>query len=120
MMPFGEEWYFGRGNGPVRLFDRETGRRVRPVLIDAGTGQAIDARRLYAGPGPAFPKVEGVRREWFREYYLRRGRSSRLPGRTEPAPGTRAAAGGSERLTWELEHRRRRRSLADGTRSSQP
>jgi DNA-binding HxlR family transcriptional regulator len=92
MMPFGEEWYFGRGNEPVRLFDRETGRRVRPVLIDAATGQAIDARRLYAGPGPAFPKVEGVRRERFREYYLRRGRSSRPPGRVERPLGTRAAA----------------------------
>ena len=76
MMAFGEAWYFHRGKEPVWLFSRETGQRVHPVLVDAGTGEPIDPRRLYAGPGPSFPKVERIRRERFRDFYERRARRS--------------------------------------------
>lgn len=72
LMAFGEAWSFGRENEPVRLFSRETGRRVRPELVDAESGDPIDVRRLYAGPGPSFPRAERVRRERFAEYYQRR------------------------------------------------
>jgi DNA-binding HxlR family transcriptional regulator len=72
MMPFGEAWYFGRGREPIRLFSRDTGQRVRPALVDAETGEPIDVRRLYAGPGPSFPRAGKVRQERFAEYYGRR------------------------------------------------
>ncbi|MEM9291087.1 MAG: helix-turn-helix domain-containing protein [Acidobacteriota bacterium] len=72
MMPFGEEWLFEEDE-PIRLYDRETDRRVRPVLVDAETGEPIDPRQLYPGPGPAFPADTDVRRERFVEYFERRG-----------------------------------------------
>ena len=71
MMPFGEAWFFGDKREPIRLYDRRTGRRVRPQLVDAETGEPIDPRELYAGPGPSFPPSEEVRRERFVEFYSR-------------------------------------------------
>jgi DNA-binding HxlR family transcriptional regulator len=71
MMTFGEAWYFGRGSEPIWLFDRDTGRRVQPALVDAETQEPIDVRRLYAGPGPSFPRSEGVRQARFPEFYKR-------------------------------------------------
>ncbi|NNE17796.1 MAG: helix-turn-helix transcriptional regulator [Myxococcales bacterium] len=71
-MPFGDEWMFGEGREPIRIYDRETHQRVRPVVVDANTGEPIDPRQLYAGPGPAFPPVDDVRRRRFVEYYERR------------------------------------------------
>ena len=72
MMPFGERWMFERGREPIRLYDRETGRRVRPLLVDADTGQPIDARNLYAGPGPAFPRSHQIRKSRFKEHFERK------------------------------------------------
>jgi hypothetical protein len=69
MMPFGERWLFGTEGEPVRLYDRETGRRVHPVVVDRESGEPLDPRRLVAGPGPSFPSDEGVRRERFSDYY---------------------------------------------------
>jgi DNA-binding HxlR family transcriptional regulator len=77
MMHFGETWYFGPGKEPVWLLDRETGRRVRPVIVDAETGVTIDVRRLYAAPGPGFPQPEHVRRERFQEHFLRQTAAGR-------------------------------------------
>lgn len=71
MMPFGEDWLF-EDDEPIRLYDRETDRRVHPVLVDRETGEPIDPRRIYAGPGPAFPADGEVRRERFEEYFGRR------------------------------------------------
>ena len=72
MMPFGEDWLFGEEGEPIRLYDRRNDRQVRPLLIDADTGEPIDPREIYAGPGPAFPAVEHIRRERFTEFYGRR------------------------------------------------
>ena len=72
IMPFGEAWFFGEEGEPIRLYDRRTDRRVRPVVVDAETGQAIDPREVYAGPGPSFPDEEGIRHDRFSEYYERR------------------------------------------------
>ena len=71
MMPFGEAWFF-EGDEPICLYDRRTGSRVRPLVVDAKTREPIDPRDLYAGPGPAFPDSDSVRRERFAEYYERR------------------------------------------------
>lgn len=71
IMGFGEKWHFDEGDEPIRLFDRRTGQRVRPTMVDETTGEPIDLRQLYAGPGPSFPDVEEVRRARFAEYYER-------------------------------------------------
>ncbi|MEM6371120.1 MAG: helix-turn-helix domain-containing protein [Myxococcota bacterium] len=71
MMPFGERWQFEPGHEPIRLFDRRTGDRVHPMLVDAETGEPIDVENLFPGPGPAFPADESIRRERFAEYYRR-------------------------------------------------
>jgi hypothetical protein len=78
MMGFGETWLFAPGHEPVHLFNRRTGRRVRPLTIDAESGMPIEVRELYAGPGPSFPPVEQIRRERFAEYYERRGEAHRV------------------------------------------
>jgi DNA-binding HxlR family transcriptional regulator len=81
LMAFGEAWSFGREKEPIRLFDRETDQRVRPMLVDGETGDPIDVRRLYPGPGPSFPRAGGVRKERFAEYYQRHARK---PGAGSP------------------------------------
>ncbi len=75
MMPFGERWTFPQDREPIQLFDRRTGRRVRPAVVDAETGEALDPRELYAGPGPGFPAARRVRQERFQEFYARRSQS---------------------------------------------
>lgn len=79
MVPFGEKWLFGVGEEPIHLFDRHSDQRVSPVLVDRNTGEEIDARNLYAGPGPGFPSSEALRRRRFREYFRRVGGGSREP-----------------------------------------
>jgi len=69
MTAFGNEWIFGEGHEPVRVYSRKTGREVKPVLVDAETGERIDPSDLYAGPGPSFPKSEEIRRERFVSFY---------------------------------------------------
>jgi DNA-binding HxlR family transcriptional regulator len=46
MWRWGEEWLFTEGAPPVELVDRESGRPVRPVVVDETTGERIDVRRL--------------------------------------------------------------------------
>jgi len=46
MWRWGEDWLWPESTVPVRLTDRETGRTVRPVVVDESTGERIDARRL--------------------------------------------------------------------------
>ncbi len=69
LMPFGEKWYFEDGREPVLLYDRGTGARVRPGLVDLNTGEPIDVRQLLPGPGPAFPEDADIRKARFAEYY---------------------------------------------------
>ena len=72
MMSFGERWAFTPEEAPIHLYSRDTDRRVHPMLVDRDTGQPLDARSLYAGPGPAFPQMPEIRRARFVEYYRRR------------------------------------------------
>jgi DNA-binding HxlR family transcriptional regulator len=72
MMPFGEKWLFEGRREPIRLYDRRSGRRVRPALVDQETGEHLDPRQLYAGPGPSFPGDDAIRQARFGEYYARR------------------------------------------------
>ena len=40
------DWLWGAKGAPVSLFDRETDKEVRPVVIDENTGHRLDVRRL--------------------------------------------------------------------------
>ncbi|MGB0680005.1 MAG: winged helix-turn-helix transcriptional regulator [Polyangiales bacterium] len=71
MMPFGESCCFAPGEEPIHLYSRRTGTRVQPLLVDAQTGQPLDPRHVYAGPGPSFPADESLRRARFVDYYRR-------------------------------------------------
>ncbi|MEM6454891.1 MAG: helix-turn-helix domain-containing protein [Acidobacteriota bacterium] len=73
LLAFGERWYFADGGVPIRLYDRATDAPVRPQLVDGETGEPLDVRRLYAGPGPAFPAHPEIRRARFTEFLARRG-----------------------------------------------
>jgi DNA-binding HxlR family transcriptional regulator len=49
MWAFGEDWLFDEAGAKIALKDRGTGRVVRPVVVDAETGVAIDVRSLRVG-----------------------------------------------------------------------
>jgi DNA-binding HxlR family transcriptional regulator len=61
MWRWGEDWLFPGGRLPAVLVDRETGARVRPLVVDEATGAALDVRRLALGApaGPRTPRGSG-------------------------------------------------------------
>jgi DNA-binding HxlR family transcriptional regulator len=46
MWRWGEDWLWKDGRAPVTLIDRESGREVRPAVVDEATGERLDVRRL--------------------------------------------------------------------------
>jgi len=48
MWSWGSEWLWKSGGPPLMLVDRETRQEVKPVVVDATTGERIDVRRLRA------------------------------------------------------------------------
>lgn len=64
MMRFGDDWLTPDG-APILLRSGTTGEPIRPVVVDANTGQPIDLRTVVTEPGPGFPDVhlERARRE---------------------------------------------------------
>jgi len=46
MFAWGNAWAFGPGEDRPELVDRDTGREVRPIVIDELTGERLDVRRL--------------------------------------------------------------------------
>jgi DNA-binding HxlR family transcriptional regulator len=69
-----DEWVFGRGNEPVIVRDRGTGRRIAKLRVTASDGTPLTRRELLmeAGPGAS---AQTIRR-------FARGRSEARPGRT--------------------------------------
>ncbi len=65
MLRFGDDWLFERGQAPIVLRDRESGRRVRPRVVDERSGEPIDPRAVRPDAGPGFPGDAKLRREWF-------------------------------------------------------
>lgn len=59
MMGWADTWVFD-GRPPIQLVDRHTGQPVRPVVIDAESGQVFDAARVRVVPGPSFPSHPGA------------------------------------------------------------
>ena len=54
MWRWGSDWMWDDdpAGPPVVLKDRETGRVVRPVVVDAETGEPLDVRTLRVGRNP--------------------------------------------------------------------
>jgi DNA-binding HxlR family transcriptional regulator len=46
MWRWGSDWLWDEQGPPVALVDRESGARVEPAVVDRGTGEALDHRRL--------------------------------------------------------------------------
>ncbi len=57
MWTFGEEWLFGDGTSKITLKDRETGRVVKPMVVDSETREPFDLARVRVGRRP---KVEAA------------------------------------------------------------
>lgn len=79
MMRWGDDHLAGDEGPPIELVDRETGRVVRPVVVDETTGTRIDPFRVQARMGPGFPARHRARAE-------REGRFT-LPNEKEPTAG---------------------------------
>jgi DNA-binding HxlR family transcriptional regulator len=56
-----DEWVFGRGNEPVIVRDRRTGRRVPRLRLTDTEGRPLSRRDVRAVPGPG-ASTETVRR----------------------------------------------------------
>ena len=56
-----DAWVFGRGNEPVIIQDRRTGRRVPPLRVTDADGRPLSRRDLRTIPGPGASK-ETIRR----------------------------------------------------------
>lgn len=48
MWRWGEDWLWPDGEPPIALVHRDTGRRIRPVVVDEQTGERIDPGKLRA------------------------------------------------------------------------
>ncbi len=67
MMRWGDDWLATDGP-PVELHSRQTHEKIRPIVVDEYTGEPIDARKIYALPGPGMPediRIEAQRRGRF-------------------------------------------------------
>ena len=53
MWRWGEDWLFDESGAPMVLKDRETGRVIRPLVVDQETGEPIDVRTLRMGRAPS-------------------------------------------------------------------
>jgi DNA-binding HxlR family transcriptional regulator len=47
-----DEWVFGRGNEPVVVLDRRTGRRLPKLRLTDADGRPVSRRDVRAVPGP--------------------------------------------------------------------
>jgi DNA-binding HxlR family transcriptional regulator len=47
-----DEWIFGRGNEPVLVLDRRTGRRLPRLRLTDAEGRPVSRRDVRAVPGP--------------------------------------------------------------------
>ena len=56
-----DEWVFGRGNEPVIVKDRRTGRRIPKLRVTDAEGRALSRRDLRTVPGPG-ASPETIRR----------------------------------------------------------
>jgi DNA-binding HxlR family transcriptional regulator len=50
MWRWGSDWLWDEGEPRLMLLDHETGREVRPLMVDENTGERLDVRRLRVSP----------------------------------------------------------------------
>jgi hypothetical protein len=51
MWRWGSDWLWEDGTeSPFELYDKQTGARVRPRVVDENTGLPIDVRKVEVGP----------------------------------------------------------------------
>ena len=50
MWRWGSDWLWDGEEAPVALFDRDTGREIRPRVVDETTGDPLDLRRTRIRP----------------------------------------------------------------------
>jgi DNA-binding HxlR family transcriptional regulator len=50
MWRWGEDWMWENGEAPVMLIDRDTGKEIRPITVDANTGEPLDVRKTWVVP----------------------------------------------------------------------
>jgi DNA-binding HxlR family transcriptional regulator len=56
MREWSDEWVFGRGNEPVIMTDRRTGRRLPKLRVTDADGRPLSRRDLRTLPGPGASK----------------------------------------------------------------
>ena len=77
MAAWSDSWLFTDQDYPIEIRDRNTGRRVRPRIVDKETGEPLEMENLVLAPGPGFPDSKEARNWRFGE----RGEVSvELPG----------------------------------------
>ena len=52
MWRWGSDWLWEDGRPPVALLDSETGRVIRPLVVDEETGEPMDVRKQRMGRNP--------------------------------------------------------------------
>ncbi len=55
MWRWGSDWLWDEKETPLVLLDRDTGREVRPAVVDENTGARLDVRRLRVSRAHAKP-----------------------------------------------------------------
>jgi DNA-binding HxlR family transcriptional regulator len=56
-----DRWVIGRGNEPLLVYDRRTGRPIPRLRISGEDGQPLSARHLEIRPGPGASKASLAR-----------------------------------------------------------
>lgn len=55
---WGDDWVFGRGNEPVVVRDRRTGRKLPRTRVRAPDGRVLGRRDIRSEAGPGMPEGE--------------------------------------------------------------
>jgi len=59
MIRWGDDWLADDNGVPIELYSKETGEKLRPVMVDEATKKPIDPRQVKVVKGPGFPKDAG-------------------------------------------------------------
>lgn len=58
MFRWGDRWLFGDAGSSLELYDKDTDKPIRPLVVDENTGEPIDPRRIQLrSRRPAKPPV---------------------------------------------------------------
>lgn len=57
LVQWGDKWMAGEDGVPLEYYERESGERIRPILINEITGKQIDPRNVQIKIGPGLTKA---------------------------------------------------------------